>query len=31
MKKQGAFPGGKFSSLQQENKVKEEVVCVWAA
>lgn len=31
MKKQGAFPSGKFNPVQKENKVKEEVVCVQAA
>lgn len=31
MKKQGAFPGDKFSSVQKVNKVKEGVVCLQAA
>lgn len=31
MKKQGAFPGGKFGSVQRETKVKDKVVCVQAA
>jgi len=31
MKKQGAFPGDKFSSVQKENKVEEEVACVQGA
>lgn len=30
-KKQGAFPGDKFISVQKANKVKEGVVCLQAA